>query len=447
MLRRIGWFLRVLRAVAIGAAIRMARWLGRRPPRIWHGFTPLHATSWMVQAERTAGFPSVSVTIHTRATRYALVRPEDFDRVFESETDRWDDTHWLAIIDLLRNADIWNAYYDCHFYKYNEHAKNTLVFRLIRLAGIRIVVQSHGSDLLCIGPYTSRYGWPERAQLDYPEWDLTSYREIVEERVRLFGRFADFVMAGDSLYEPVLPRSDLSLHTVPVDTESLVPQQPIDRSVPVIVHAPNHRHVKGTAYLIEAVDRLRDRGFAFELRLIEGVPRHDALQRYADADIVADQFIMGAFGIFALEGMALGKPVLTYLDEPHLQRPIYCHPLINTTPENMVEVLAVLHAVPELRARIGEASRASVVRYQSFAALAQVWARVYRHVWWREPLDLESTPPFDPARKARSLSEDPARAEFWPVPVDDLMPRIDDALQRIREPRIASTSVIMPKSE
>jgi glycosyltransferase involved in cell wall biosynthesis len=431
MLRKIAWLLRVLVAAKVGVVVRFARRLARRPPRIWHGFTPLHATSWMVQAERKAGFPSVSVTMHTRATRYALVRPEDFDRVFESETDRWDDAHWLAIIDLLRTADIWNAYYDCLFFKHTERMKNVLVFRLIRLAGIRIVAQSHGSDLLCIGCYESRYGWPERAQLDYPQWDLTAYREVVEERVALFGRFADFLMAGDSLYEPILPRADLSLHTVPVDTESLVPREPLSRDVPVIVHAPNHRNVKGTAYLLDAVDHLRARGFAYELRLIEGVPRHEALRLYVDADIVADQFIIGAFGIFALEGMALGKPVLTYLDETHLQRPVYSHPLVNTTPENMLEVLAVLHAVPELRVRIGNASRASVVRYQSFDALAQVWTRVYRHVWWGEPLDLAATPPFDPARKARSLSEDPSQAEFWPVDVSDLMDDVRDALRRL----------------
>lgn len=431
MLRKVGWFLRVLVATKVGFVVRLARRLARRPPRIWHGFTPLHATSWMVQSERKAGFPSVSVTMHTRATRYALVRAEDFDRVFESETGRWDDAHWLAIIDLLRTADIWNAYYDCLFFKHTERTKNVLLFRLIRAAGIRIVAQSHGSDLMCVGCYQSRYGWPERAQLDYPNWDLTAFRDVVQERVALFGKYADFLMAGDSLYEPILPRADLSLHTVPVDTESLVPREATSRDIPVIVHAPNHRNVKGTAYLLDAVDRLRARGFAFELRLIEGVPRHEALHLYVDADIIADQFIIGAFGIFALEGMALGKPVLTYLDEPHLQRPVYSHPLVNTTPENMLEVLAVLHAVPQLRTRIGDASRASVVRYQSFDALAQVWTRVYRHVWWGEALDLASTPPFDPARKARSLSEDPSQAEFWPVDVSDLMNDIRAALQRL----------------
>lgn len=432
MVRHFRWLMLLLEAAVAGAAIRFVRRLLRRPPRIWHGFSPMHATSWMVQAERKAGFPSVSVTMNTHATGYAIVRPGDFDRVFESETERWDDAHWLAIIDLLRSADIWNAYYDCLFFKYDERMKNTLVLRLIRLVGIRILVQPHGSDLLCLGVYPSRYGWPELAQLDYPEWDLTAQREVVEERVRLFGHFADFMMSGDSLYEAILPRIDLTLHPVPVDTESLVPREPIARSVPVIVHAPNHRNVKGTAYLIDAIDRLRLLGIAFELRLIEGVPRHEALQMYVDADIVADQFMMGAFGVFALEGMALGKPVLSYLDYEHLQRPICNHPLVNTTPENILEVLAVLHALPELRVRIGTASRASVVRYQSIDALGQVLARVYRHIWWREPLELESTPPFDPARVARALSEDPGRAEFWPVLVDDLMPRITEAVRRVR---------------
>ncbi|HVR38716.1 MAG TPA: hypothetical protein VMU84_06445, partial [Thermoanaerobaculia bacterium] len=419
-------------AAITGAIVRYARRIARRSPRIWHGFTPLHSTRWMVEAERAAGFPSVSATLNTRATRYALVRREDFDRVFESETDRWDDAHWLALIDLLRYGDIWNAYFDCLFFNASEPRKNAIAFRLLRAAGIRILVQPHGSDLLCLGVYPSRYGWPERAQLDYPQWDMTAYRAIVEIRVALFSRFADCMLAGDSLYEPILPPRAISFHTVPVDTKLLVPSEPVLRDVPVIIHAPNHRNVKGTSYLIDALETLRNRGFAFELRLIEGVPRHEALQMYRDADIIADQFIMGAFGIFALEGMALGKPVLTYLDHEHLQRPVYAHPLVNATPENLVEVLAVLHAVPELRTRIGVASRESVFRYQSFEVLAGVWTHIYRHLWWREPLDLESTPPFDRSRAPRSLTEDPSRAEFWPVPAGDLMPRIEEALKRIR---------------
>ena len=49
-----------------------------------------------------------------------------------------------------------------------------------------------------------------------------------------------------------------------------------------------------------------------------------------------------------------------------------------------------------------------------------------------EPLALETTAHFDPKRGVRSVSEDPAQAEFWPVPVDDLMPQIGDVVRQIR---------------
>ncbi|MEO8378514.1 MAG: hypothetical protein ABI779_02500 [Acidobacteriota bacterium] len=429
MSRRIRWFVQIALAAVAGGAFRLLRRAFRRPPRIWHGFTPLHATAWMVQAERRAGFPSVSVVSGTRATSYALVRAEDFDRVFES--DRWEDVHWIALTHLLLHGDIWNAYFDCLFFHPNDGRKNELALRLIRLAGIRIVVQPHGSDLVCLGKYKSRYDWPARMQLDYPGWDLAAHRTVVETRIDLFTRFAHFIVAGDILFEPVLPRWDISFNAVPADVESLQPSTRPPGEIPVVIHAPNHRHVKGTAYLLEALDRLRARGFPFVLRLIEGVPRHQALDLYAEADVIADQFIMGAFGIFALEGMSLGKPVLAYLDTEHLTRTQYIQPVVNATPENLEQVLAVMLSIPELRRRIGEASRASVVRHQSTVPIAEVWTRIYRHVWWAEPLDLETTAVFAPGRKPRAVTEDPRDAKFWPVEVADLMPQIEDALDRL----------------
>ena len=80
-------------------------------------------------------------------------------------------------------------------------------------------------------------------------------------------------------------------------------------------------------------------------------------------------------------------------------------------------------------ARIGQARRSEAAeRYQSIEALAEVWAQLYRHVWWGEPLRLEQTRHFSPERKPRSFTEDPAHGDFWPVPVDDLLPEIHAAL-------------------
>jgi hypothetical protein len=88
--------------------------------------------------------------------------------------------------------------------------------------------------------------------------------------------------------------------------------------------------------------------------------------------------------------------------------------------------------VPALRQRLGAEARRQVVAYQSQEAIAEVWKQLYEHVWWRKPLHLESTRHFSPDRKARSFSENPSDADFWPVPVDDLMPEIRRVLERVR---------------
>ena len=56
---------------------------------------------------------------------------------------------------------------------------------------------------------------------------------------------------------------------------------------------------------------------------------------------------------------------------------------------------------------------------------------ILQTVWWGEPLRLEQTHHFSPERKPRSFTEDPANGDFWPVPVDDLLPEINAALEHL----------------
>ena len=87
------------------------------------------------------------------------------------------------------------------------------------------------------------------------------------------------------------------------------------RPRPLVVHAPSNREKKGTRCVIEACAEL-----PVELDIVEGVPHDVARERYARADIVVDQLNAGWHGVFALEAMALGKPVVTYL-KPDVGRP------------------------------------------------------------------------------------------------------------------------------
>jgi len=431
-MRLTGWLIRMLLAAAAGAAVRLVRRIAGKPPRIWHGPHPLHSIRYMVAADRHAGYPSRSVVMTEHQVAYDLVTRGDFDVVIRTAGVPWHDQHWLALIDLLLRGDVWVAYFDDLFFKVPDRTRNELAFRLLRACGIRIIVTAHGSDIVHWSKHPTRYGWIARMQQDYPKWDFDQQTPVALQRIEHFTRHSTLVLPGDPVMGALLPRSDLMFKVFPIDCAELQPVAPVVRDRVRIVHAPNHRHVKGTDFLFAAIERLQERGFSCELQLIENVPRREALRRYADADIVADQFCMGGWAQFALEGMALGKPVLAYLNEEFLGNRVFNLPVVNATAENLAEVLAVLIDIPELRARLGQVSREAVERYQSVEALAEVWDRIYRHAWRGEALRLTGTAHFSEERTTRSLTEDPARPEFWPVDVSDVMERIASALQRIR---------------
>lgn len=111
------------------------------------------------------------------------------------------------------------------------------------------------------------------------------------------------------------------LHFLPSQTSSFLPYAipglgvapswPSMRGSLKLVHAPTNRDIKGTHYLLEAVDRLNQaHPGCIELVLVEGLSHVAALQKYQEADLVVDQLLIGWYGGFAVESMLLGKPVI-----------------------------------------------------------------------------------------------------------------------------------------
>jgi glycosyltransferase involved in cell wall biosynthesis len=429
IVRRCVWVLRVLWAAILGWVVRRVRRAVGRPPRIWRGMNGLHLIKWPVLVDRHAGFPSRSFISTTKPG--ALFDDEDFDMVCDGQGWGKEDWHWHGLTDLLVRADIRVAFFDSLFFSLGAWRANAWTLWLIRFVGIRTIMSPHGMDIFHRDGRTTRYDWVNRAQRDYPDWDLSAHRPDAIRRTRLWCKHAQLVIGSDSTCHRFLPRRDVSFKWFPVDCEALHPAETTREGPPVVIHAPQHRAIKGTDYLLAAAGRLKSCGVDMELRLMEKVPRVEALRRYAEADIIADQFCMGAYGMFALEGLALGKTVLTYLDQEHLGDPAFNLPIVNTNPDNLERVLAALLLVPELRVRIGRAGREAAVRYQSVEALAEVWSQLYRQVWWGEPLRLATTRHFSSDRKPRSFTENPGRSEFWPVPVADLLPQIQAALEQV----------------
>jgi len=83
----------------------------------------------------------------------------------------------------------------------------------------------------------------------------------------------------------------------------------VERERPLVVHAPSDPEKKGTRHVVEACAQL-----PVDLDVVHGVPHDEAVERFKRADIVVDQLHYLWHGVFAIESMAYGKPVVTHLD-------------------------------------------------------------------------------------------------------------------------------------
>jgi hypothetical protein len=145
-----------------------------------------------------------------------------------------------------------------------------------------------------------------------------------------------------------------------------------------VAHAPNHAHFKGTSYLEDAIARLKSQGYAIELTRVSGLPNTDVLRLFASADVIADQFIGGACGYTALEGLALGKPVITYVRSPDLVLAAEDCPFFSVTPEHLENALLWCLTNRAKLAAIGRQGRAYVERHHDIAAVAARFSTLYR---------------------------------------------------------------------
>lgn len=189
---------------------------------------------------------------------------------------------------------------------------------------------------------------------------------------------------GDMLEYTPGSRNDLFFWPLDIDGRHRpLPRRKSDTGEPDrplrVVHAPNHREFKGTRYLEAAVAELQAEGVPIELVMVEKLPNHEALAVYRTADVIFDQCLIGFHGYFALEAMALGKPVMCYIRKPeqYLLEPQEC-PIINTHVDTLRDDLRQLVLTRDQLAGIGQRGRVYVERHYSRAAFAGRLQRAYR---------------------------------------------------------------------
>ena len=411
----------------LARSVRYCRRTAGKMPRIMHGPTPMVALAYRAAADRHFGYQSDVVVRTAGNWGYRYLEMSEFDQIIENSPQHLLVQRTKGFLKVMFQYDILVTFFDGTFFRDGIGILGRVEFRLLKLAGIRIVTVSYGKDVVRYDVPAPRFDWVNQEKKDYPPRDINEHNLQVRTNVQRLSNVSDLVIAGDYSLSPLHPH-DLVFKYFPIDCDEWQPHYETGNSVPVVVHAPNHRHCKGTERIIAACERLEASGYQLELQLVEGVDRNKVADIYRSADIVLDQILMGVHGLTGLEGLALGKPVLTYLNQVHLRDPSCNNGIVNTNPDNIDEVLKAVVSIPALRNRLGRNGRKAAEQYHSYEALGEVWDRIYRHLWFGNEMDLQTTRHFSPSRQPRSLSEDPCDEDFWPVPVTDLIGEIRAAV-------------------
>lgn len=357
------------------------RWLGC--VSIWTG-APIITIPKKCRAEKTLGFNSVSVVRDTYFITdefdWVLARLAGNRRVIALPLT------YLSFLVICLFATQVHAYADGGILPTQKRRQFSRVELLAyKLLGIRLMIWTYGADVRSRG-ITQKLGNPNccsecpsigTACICDADCAKRNYSRVASGATMVFSM-------GDMIEYTPGSRSDLFFWPIDLSLEEgnryLARFPDTNEQRPLrVVHAPNHREFKGTRYLEEAVQSLCADGLAIELVLVEGVPNQQALAIYRSADVIFDQCLIGFHGYFALEAMALGKPVMCFIRKPekYILHPEEC-PIINTHVETLKEDLrSLVEHRSELEA-IGRQGRRYIEKYFSLEAFAERLQRAYR---------------------------------------------------------------------
>jgi hypothetical protein len=369
-------FLWLLLVVPLSRTRLARRRASARLPRILWGPIPIPNIVYSARAERNLGYTSRTLVYDV----YGISARSDFDFVLDLHRRFPGVGRLIPYIAFLWSGfstDIYGFSFDGGLLWATPWWRAELV--LLRLAGKRIVVYPYGSDARLASKTRALGRW--NAYTDIPSSDEDRSEPEVRAHLEAYGRYANVVLGCADLVDD-LPRVD-GIFRYPFDAEGWDPAHEIDDGVVTVVHAPNHRMYKGTRFLVEVVDRLRAEGLAVELELVEGRRLDEARKAYERADIIADQFLIGAYALFSIEGMSLGKPVICYLNDRfkrHHPEWAEC-PIVSANPDELEDTLRRLVMDSNLRKRLGMRGPAYVQAHHSLHSVGSFMDAVYRRLW------------------------------------------------------------------
>lgn len=316
------------------------------------------------RALRNLGLKAVSCNLKYKHNPYGYVCDIDFGPQSKplSITEKFS-KHCFLYTSIFR-FDVF------HFYFGRTLSRKKRDLPILKSLGKKLLMEFVGSDAR-IANYL-----PNTKEVNIAK---KSPEKVIKNLTRL-SKYIDVALVYDwelrAYVEPYFKRVEIVRQRVELD--KYLPQYPDpNRKVPLIVHAPSHRELKGTDFVLAAIETLKSR-YTFDFQLIENMKHSEAMKLYGEADIIVDQLRIGTHGGLALESMALGKPVITYLREESKEFYPKSIPIVSASTETVCEVLERLISDGALRHDIGVRGRKYMEEFHDSLKVAKRLHSIYK---------------------------------------------------------------------
>lgn len=266
--------------------------------------------------------------------------------------------------DMLSNYDIF------HF-----HFGTTLTFDhsdlpLLEILGKKRVMHYWGSDVrrLSVARKHNPYICVKNAD------ELQIVNDIKKTAVHI----QDCIVGDHELYlyvKDYFPRVHILQQTIDLGSYYPKPTKPNPRLL--FVHAPTSPEVKGSKYILRAIDTLRQE-FDFDFQLIQGMSHNQAKAAYQQADLVIDQILIGSYGLLAVEAMAMGKPVICWISEYMRDKYPEGLPLLIANQDTITDVLRNLLRNQDMLPDLGLRGRLYAEQYHDAKLVAEKLVSIYK---------------------------------------------------------------------
>ena len=203
--------------------------------------------------------------------------------------------------------------------------------------------------------------------------------DAIKRNMELCAKHIDHCIVGDyELYEYVKDYyNNVYVLPVAIDLEKIPVEEAQENERLVVVHAPTSQAIKGTEHILKAVQELKQK-YDFEFILVSNKSNECAKAIYRQADIIIDQLLIGCYGVFAVESMAMGKPVISWISDFMKEKYPKDLPIFIASPENICQQLESLLKDKKLRKDIGRRGREYVERYHDMNLVSKKLLDLYR---------------------------------------------------------------------